>query len=137
MKKFVIISLLALTLGACAKNPDGSRQTFAQWSQGFQTNLGIVNQDIAAVDQTVKNINATLYSNCNTMVSITGSINTLASQCSKASPYTSVANSYILNFCQSQAIAQNGGVAASLDAIATGISSAKSTLATNKKACAS
>ena len=115
----------ALGLGAC-----GTAQTdkFVAAVQNFGRGL-------AAVDQTVKQVNAVLYSQCTDLVATAGAINDLSGQCSKVAPYTSVANTYIDNFCQAPA-AQSAGIATSLAVTARGVSAAKSTLAANKKACA-
>jgi Mrp family chromosome partitioning ATPase len=94
------------------------------------------NRGLAAVDQTIKQINTTLYGQCTGYVEIASSINDLAGQCSKAASYTTVANAVILNYCQTEAIAQNGGIAASIAVTAKNVSAAKSTLAANKAACA-
>lgn len=121
------LSGLALGLGGCSK---------AQ-TDNFINGIDNFNRGLAAVDASVKQINATLYAQCNDLVTIASSINDLSGQCSKASPYTSVANSVINNYCQSAAIAQNGGIAVSIGVTASGVSAAKSTLSANKKACAS
>lgn len=136
LAKIAVAAALAFGLAACGTNPDGTQKTFAQWSQGFQTNLGIFNQDIDAVDATLANVNAKLYSQCNSFVQVSQAINDLSGQCSKAAPYTSVANSIVDNYCQTSALASNGGIVTSIGVTASSISAAKSQLAANKKACA-
>ena len=91
---------------------------------------------VAAVDATVKQVNATLYSQCAGIETAAKAINDIAGSCSKASDYTSAANAIITNYCQAQAVEQ-AGIAKSLAVTASGINAAKSTLAANKKACAS
>ena len=91
---------------------------------------------LAAVDTTVKQINATLYSQCDGLQTAAAAINDIAGSCSKAANYTSAANAILVNYCQAPAVAQNG-IAKSLAVTASGVNAAKSTLAANKKACAS
>lgn len=117
---------LALTVAAC---------TTAQTDK-FVAGIGNFNRGLAAVDQTVQNINASLYANCNNLVTTASAINDIAGQCSKVSPYTSVANAVINNYCQSTA-AQNAGIATSVSITASSVSAAKSQLSASKKACAS
>ena len=116
-----------LALGACS-----TAQT-----DSFLGGLANFNRGLAAVDQTLANVNATLYAQCNSLVTVSSAINDLSGQCSKAAPYTSTANAVIQNYCQSSQLAANGGIAASIQVTATSVSAAKSTLAANKKACAS
>ena len=91
---------------------------------------------LAAVDSAVKDVNTTLYANCNAYVSVAQSINDIAGQCSKAAPYTTTANVVINRYCSASELANNGGIAASIKVTASAISTAKSTLAANKQACA-
>lgn len=102
----------------------------------FVASVSNFNRGLAAVDQTVKNVNASLYANCNSLVTVATAINDISGQCSKAAPYTSVANTVINNYCQSAA-AQDAGIANSISITASSVSAAKSQLAANKKACAS
>lgn len=102
----------------------------------FVASVSNFNRGLAAVDQTVKNVNASLYSNCNSLVTVATAINDISGQCSKAAPYTSTANAVILNYCQTSA-AQDSGIANSVSITASSVSAAKSQLAVNKKACAS
>lgn len=102
----------------------------------FVGGLTNFNRGLAAVDQTVQQINATVYNQCNALVTTATSINDIAGNCSKASPYTSVANAVINNYCQAPGV-QAAGIAQSISVTATSLSAAKSTLAANKKACAS
>lgn len=122
------LSLLALilTISAC---------TTAQTDK-FVSSVSNFNRGLAAVDQTVQNINSIIYANCNSLVTVANSINDLSGQCSKAAPYTSVANSIVDNYCQAPAV-QSAGIAKSISVTASGVSAAKSQLAANKKACAS
>lgn len=103
----------------------------------FISGLTNFNRGVAAVDESLKQVNATLYGNCTSFVAVAQSINDLAGQCSKASPYTSVANDVIQKYCQSSQLSSNGGIVASIDVTVKSISQAKSTLAANKAACAS
>lgn len=116
----------ALTVGACS---DGDLLK-------FQHTIGNVVSAIHTVDSALKDVNATLYSNCGNLVSVASSINDLSGQCSKAAPYTSVANSVIDNYCQTAALQQNGGITASILVTAKSVSAAKRTLSANKAACA-
>lgn len=125
-RSLLLAAALALTVAAC---------TTAQ-TDNFVASVSNFNRGLAAVDQTVQRINATLYANCNSMVTVASSINDLAGQCSKAAPYTSTANAVINGYCQSSA-AQNAGIATSVSITAANVSAAKSVLAANKKACAS
>lgn len=102
----------------------------------FVSGITNFNRGLSAVDQTVKNVNATIYANCNTIVSVAASINGLAGQCSNASTYTSVANSIVDNYCQTAAV-QSAGIATSISVTASGVSAAKSQLTASKLACAS
>lgn len=91
---------------------------------------------LAAVDEAVKKVNASLYAQCSGLVTAAQAINDIAGSCSKASNYTSVANVVIVTYCQTSGVEQNG-VAKSLAVTASGVNAAKSTLAANKKACSS
>ena len=129
MKHFRIlgaVGLLALTLTACS-----TAQT-----DSFISKLTNFNRGLAAVDQTVQQINATVYAQCGALVTTATAINDIAGNCSKASPYTSVANAVILNYCQASGV-QSAGIAQSISVTASSVSAAKSTLSANKKACAS
>lgn len=126
MKKIILTALAALTLGACS-----TAQT-----DKFVAGLTNFNRGLAAVDQTVKNVNASLYANCTSLVTVATSINDIAGTCSKAAPYTSTANAVINNYCQSAA-AQDAGIAKSVSITASSVSAAKSQLSASKKACAS
>ncbi len=127
MKNFgiVIAALAGLVVAACSN------------TQLDKFNSGVANfvSAIHTVDSALKDINATVYSNCNSLVSTAKAINDLSGQCSKAAPYTSVANEVIDNYCQSDA-AQNAGIAKSISITASSVSAAKSKLASNKTACA-
>lgn len=118
---------LALVVAAC------SDTQLAKFNSGVANFVSAVH----TVDAALKDVNATLYANCETYVSVAKSINDVAGQCSKASTYTSVANTVIDSYCQTSALADNGGIAASISVTATSISAAKSTLSANKKACGS
>lgn len=120
----ILVVCLAAALVGC---------TTAQ-TDNFVSSLSNFNRGLAAVDQTVQNVNATLYANCNSMVTVATSINDLAGQCSKVASYTSTANAVINGYCQSSA-AQNAGIATSISITAANVSAAKSVLAANKKAC--
>lgn len=91
---------------------------------------------LKAVDAGVKQVNATIYSNCNELRTMAGAINEIAGSCSKASDYTSVANVVIANYCQRPTVEQ-AGIAQSLAITASSVTAAKNTLAANKKACGS
>lgn len=91
---------------------------------------------LAAVDSAVKQVNATLYAQCDGLQTTAQAINDIAGSCSKASDYTSAANAIIINYCQKPAV-EKAGIAKSLAVTASSVSAAKSTLAANKKACAS
>lgn len=121
------IAIAAVALSAC---------TTAQTDK-FVAGLDNFNRGVAAVDASLQRVNSTLYANCTGMVSVASSINEIAAQCSRASPYTSVANAVINNYCQSNQLATNGGIAASVNVTASSLSAAKSTLAANRRACAS
>lgn len=101
----------------------------------FVAGVANFNRGLSAVDQTVKNVNATLYANCESLVEVASAINDIAGQCNKVSPYTSVANSVVDNYCQTPA-AQSAGIAKSIGVTASGVSAAKSQLSASKKACA-
>lgn len=122
----IAVVLLALSLGACS----------SQQTDTFISKLANFNRGLAAVDQTVQQINGTIYAQCNALVTTAKAINDIAGNCAKASPYTSVANSVITSYCQAQGV-QNAGIAQSIAVTAASVSAAKSTLAANKKACAS
>lgn len=102
----------------------------------FVGGLANFNRGLAAVDESVQKINATVYAQCGALVTTAGAINDIAGNCSKASNYTSVANSVILNYCQAQGV-QQAGITQSIAVTASSVNAAKSTLAANKKACAS
>lgn len=129
MKTFKIAMLL-LGVGLI-----GASCTKAQ-TDSFVDKVSNFNRGVAAVDDSLKKVNATLYAQCSDLVTIAGSINDLSGQCSKAAPYTSVANAVINNYCQSAAVQQNGGIAVSIGVTAKSVSAAKSTLSANKAACA-
>lgn len=132
MKHFARFAVLGLlTASAIAMAACSSSQT-----DKFVSGLTNFGRGLAAVDTTVKQINATVYSQCAGLVATAQSINDLAGQCSKAAPYTSTANAIIDNYCQAQGVADNG-IAASISVTAKGVSAAKSTLAANKTACGS
>lgn len=120
------VLLTVVALGAC---------TAAQTDK-FVAGLTNFNRGLVAVDETIKNVNSTLYKNCTSFVSVAQAIDDLSGQCSKASPYTSVANSVITTYCQASQLETNGGITASIQVTASSISQAKNTLAANKKACA-
>jgi len=128
VKHFAHIALVgaALALGACST---AQTDRFVAGVQNFGRGL-------AAVDAAVKQVNATLYDQCDGLVTTAQAINDIAGSCSKASDYTSAANSIIVNYCQAQAVEQ-AGIAKSLAVTASGVNAAKSTLAANKKACSS
>lgn len=117
--------LAALALGACSD------------TQLASFNSGVANfvSAIHTVDAALKDVNSTLYSNCNAYVSVAQSINDVAGSCSKASPYTSVANAVIDKYCKSSELATNGGIGTSINYVASSISAAKSTLNANKQMC--
>lgn len=127
MKRLLSVITICMALGGCS-----TAQT-----DSFLGSLANFNRGLAAVDTTLASINSTLYANCTSMVTVASAINDIASQCSKASPYTSVANTVINNYCQSSQLATNGGIAASVGVTASSVSAAKNTLAANKRACAS
>lgn len=91
---------------------------------------------LKAVDEGVKQVNATIYSNCQGLVTAAAAINEIAGSCAKASDYTSVANVVISNYCQRPGVEQ-AGIAQSLAVTASSVTAAKNTLAANKKACSS
>lgn len=124
---------LAITAGALAA-AFAVAACSASSTDKFIGGLTNFNRGLSAVDGTVQQINASLYSNCQTMVTVAGAINDLSGSCSKAAPYTSVANSVIDNYCQSAGV-QNAGIAASLAITVSSVKTAKDTLAANKKAC--
>ena len=129
MKHFRIlgaVGLLAIALAAC---------TTAQTDK-FIGGLTNFNRGLAAVDQTVQQINATVYAQCGALVTTATAINDIAGGCNKASDYTSVANAVISNYCQAAGV-QSAGIAQSISVTASSVSAAKSTLSANKKACAS
>lgn len=128
MRKFMttIVMLGAMVLGACS-----TAQT-----DKFVGNLANFNRGLAAVDESVKQINATVYAQCGALVATATAINDIAGDCAKASPYTSVANAVINNYCQAAGV-QSAGIAQSIAVTASSVNAAKSTLAANKKACAS
>lgn len=122
----LIASVSFLALAACTA---AQTDKFIDGVQNFTRGL-------AAVDSAVKDVNTTLYANCNAYVSVAQSINDIAGQCSKAAPYTTTANVVINRYCSASELANNGGIAASIKVTASAISTAKSTLAANKQACA-
>jgi Mrp family chromosome partitioning ATPase len=122
----IIVFLGALALGACSTSS----------TDKFVAGLTNFNRGLSAVDQTLKNVNATLYDNCTSFVTVAQAINDISGQCSKAAPYTSAANAVIDTYCSSSQLASNGGIAASIKVTADSIKVAKSTLAANKAACA-
>lgn len=132
MKHFAKIA--ALGLGAIALLAVAACST--SQTDNFIAGLSNFSRGLSAVDQTVKDVNATLYANCSSLVSVASSINDIAGQCSKASTYTSVANSVIDNYCQSAA-AQTAGIATSISITASSVAAAKSQLTASKKSCAS
>lgn len=89
---------------------------------------------LKAVDEGVKQVNATIYSNCQGLVTSAAAINEIAGSCSRASDYTSVANAVIGTYCQRPGVEQ-AGIAQSLAVTASSVTAAKNTLAANKKAC--
>lgn len=123
---WVGVAVIAMALGAC---------TDAQLAK-FQNTVGNIVSAIHTVDAALKDVNATLYGNCSALVDTASAINDLSGQCSKAAPYTSVANSVIDNYCQTAAMQQNGGISTSISVTAKSVSAAKSTLSANKAACA-
>lgn len=104
-------------------------------TDNFVSGLSNFNRGVAAVDESLKQVNSTLYKNCTSFVSVAKAIDELSGKCSKASPYTSVANSVVTTYCQSSQLESNGGITASIQVTASSISQAKSTLDANKKAC--
>lgn len=121
---FVGVAVIAMALGACS-----TAQT-----DKFIAGLTNFNRGLAAVDASVQQVNATLYKNCTDFVLVASSINDIAGQCSKASNYTSVANTVILGYCQTSGVSQ-AGIATSIAVTAKSISAAKSTLSANKVVC--
>lgn len=128
MKKalFAVCAASLVTLAAC---------TTAQTDK-LVSGLTNFNRGLAAVDETVKNINTTIYAQCGALVTTATAINDIAGNCSKASDYTSVANAVIANYCQAAGV-QSAGIAQSISVTASSVSAAKSTLSANKKACGS
>lgn len=122
-----LLCMFGLILGACST---AQTDKFIGGLTNFQ-------RGVAAVDETLKTVNTTLYNNCVTFQTVASSIDDIAGSCSKAAPYTSTANAVINGYCQSSQLASNGGIANSIAVTASSISAAKSTLTANKKACAS
>lgn len=123
--RVVLVAASAVLLVACS---GAQTDKFIDGVQNFT-------RGVAAVDQAMKDVNATLYSNCASFASVAESINDIAGQCSKAAPYTSTANAVINKYCSTAEISTNGGIAASIQVTASAVSTAKSVLAANKKAC--
>lgn len=124
--RFAAMSVMCATMVACTQ---AQTDKFIDSVQNFA-------RGVAAVDDAIKDVNATLYSNCVTIQTVAESINDIAGQCSAAAPYTSTANSVINKYCQASELSTNGGIAASIKVTAASVSAAKSTLAANKQACA-
>lgn len=125
LRAVTALTMLA-TLAACS-----TAQT-----DNLISGLANFNRGLAAVDETVKSINATVYAQCGTLVSTATAINDIAGDCSKASDYTSVANAVINSYCQASGV-QSAGIAQSISVTASSVNAAKSTLSANKKACGS
>ena len=131
MKHIRILAISAMIgvtalLGACST---ASTDKFVAGVDNFVRGL-------KAVDEGVKQVNATIYSNCKGLVTSAAAINEIAGSCSRASDYTSVANAVIGTYCQRPGVEQ-AGIAQSLAVTASSVTAAKNTLAANKKACAS
>lgn len=115
-----------LLVGGCS---DGQ---LARFTSGVKNLVAGVH----VVDEALKDVNATIYSNCQDLVATANAINDLTGQCSAAAPYTSTANAIVDQYCQSSEIAANGGIAKTSSIVAKSVSAAKSTLTANKAACA-
>ena len=128
MKHIVRYGLFAAACAVLAACSGAQTDKFIDGVQNFT-------RGVAAVDQAMKDVNATLYQNCASIASVATSINEIAGQCSKAAPYTSTANAVINKYCQTSELSTNGGIAASIKVTAASVSAAKSTLSANKQAC--
>ncbi|MBS0369015.1 MAG: hypothetical protein JSS57_07435 [Proteobacteria bacterium] len=128
MKHIIRYGLFAAACAVLAACSTAQTDRFIEGVKNFA-------RGISAVDDALKDVNATLYSNCSNIVDVAGAINDIAGQCSKAAPYTSTANAVIDKYCQASQLSTNGGIAASIKVTAASYNAAKATLAQNKQVC--
>ncbi len=94
--------------------------------------LNNFNRGVAAVDETIRTISATLYAQCNNIHTISQTASDISGQCSRAGAVLSAGNSAINSLCQRDQVVN---ITSSIVAAGEAYKSVKSQLASAKAAC--
>ena len=124
MKKVLLLLALALAITACT---DAQTNKFIAGITNFQ-------RGVAAVDDAIAQVSATLYKNCKAAQSVGQAASDITGSCAKASPVVDSVNTVINNYCQRDQVTD---IASAIAVTATSVSAVKSQLSAAKKACAS
>lgn len=135
VKHFTIRSMglafgLVLTLAALGIGLSGCSTAQTDKFVGGITNF---TRGVAAVDEAVGKISATLYKNCKSIQAVAQAADDITGQCSKASPVVSAGNAIINSYCQRDQVTD---IASAVSATAATVSSTKSQLSAAKQSCA-
>lgn len=115
MKRLIAILTTCAMLGACSS----AKMTSA--NQNVLTFLGLVQQDVAAVNQDLAQISAALAQNCGALQTAGQALVALQSVAKSAGPALSAANAVIVTFCQ----APPTDIPSAISAVAAQVSAAK------------
>lgn len=99
----------------------------------FVSGLNNFNRGVAAVDETIKAISATLYANCKSIQAISQTASDISGQCSKAGSVLSAGNTAINSMCQSSQVVD---ITSTVVASGAAYKSVKTQLASAKASCA-
>ena len=120
---FVIVALAVLTIAGCSTAS----------TDRFVERLGNFNRGVAAVDDAIAKVSATLYRNCKSIQAIAQAADDITGQCAKASPVVTAANAIVTSYCQREQVTD---IASAVQATAATVQSTKSQLSAAKAACA-
>ena len=122
MKHFLVAVVLLALAGCSTASTDR-----------FVERLGNFNRGVAAVDEAVAKISATLYRHCKSVQAIAQAADDITGTCAKASPVVTAANAIVNSYCQREQVTD---IASAVQATAATVQATKSQLSAAKAACA-
>lgn len=116
---FVIVFLIA----ACS----------AASTDRFVERLGNFNRGVAAVDDALARVSASLYKHCKSIQAVAQAADDITGTCTKASPVVTAGNTAIKSLCRAEQVTD---IATTVVAAANTVSAVKSQLSAAKASCA-
>ena len=119
----IALVIIALATASC---------TTAQTDR-FVDRLSNFNRGVAAVDNAIAKVSATLYKHCKSIQAVAQAADDITGTCTKASPVVSAGNTAIKSLCQTDQVTD---IATTVVAAANTVSAVKSQLSAAKASCA-